>query len=114
MPHCPLGLYNNLIEANWDRIKLKDVIIVGNRLDFYNERMTTASLERKAPYIIPALKILQIHLFPSTTIQSLAIPDSTFNDLCWQWFPIDRINAYEEDSEFWILKRESDEDPEII
>ncbi|RIB15602.1 SRR1-domain-containing protein [Gigaspora rosea] len=62
MPHCPLGLYNNLIEANWDRVKLKDVIIVGNRLDFYNER----------------------------------------------------INAYEKDSEFWALKRESDEDPEII
>ncbi|CAG8845875.1 38240_t:CDS:2, partial [Gigaspora margarita] len=104
MPHCPLGLYNNLIEANWDRIKLKDVIIVGNRLDFYNE----------SSCVFYALKILQIHLFPSTTIQSLAIPDSTFNDLCWQWFPIDRINAYEEDSEFWILKRESDEDPEII
>ncbi|CAG8518463.1 14200_t:CDS:2 [Dentiscutata heterogama] len=129
MPHCPLGLYNNLIEANWDRIKLKDIIIVGNRLDFYNERMITASLERKAPYIIPisflmataciscvfyALKILQIHLFPSTTIQSPAIPDNTFNDLCWQWFPIDRIDSYKEDSEFWTLKRESNEDPEII
>ncbi|CAG8491734.1 5892_t:CDS:2 [Cetraspora pellucida] len=42
MPHCPLGLYNNLIEANWDRIKLKDIIIVGNRLDFYNESDITS------------------------------------------------------------------------
>ncbi|CAG8450361.1 2615_t:CDS:2 [Scutellospora calospora] len=112
MPHCPLGLYNNLIKANWDRIKLKDIIIVGNRLEFYTER-TTAFLESKAPYIIPIsfLMILQSLLFPSTTI---TIPDNIFNDLCCQWFPIDKVDAYERDSEFWILKQELDEDPEII
>ena len=38
MPHCPLGLYNNVIASNWERKKLEKIILVGNRLDFYDER----------------------------------------------------------------------------
>ncbi|RHZ88082.1 hypothetical protein Glove_26g166 [Diversispora epigaea] len=60
MPHCPLGLYNNLIKSNWDINKLENIIIFGNRLKFYEEIMTKATLDRKAPHLIIVIQ-QQIH-----------------------------------------------------
>ena len=35
MPHCGRGLYSNTLSANWNKDKLGNVIIIGNRFDMY-------------------------------------------------------------------------------
>jgi len=121
MPHCPLGLYNNVIASNWERKKLEKIILVGNRLDFYDETMSTSLLNSKAPYICPALTIIQSVSFPTISMSAkyddnllIKMPTGTFDNLCWQWFPIDR--ELDGKIEFWCSKTtlEETEDPEII
>ncbi|CAB4431564.1 unnamed protein product [Rhizophagus irregularis] len=124
MPHCPLGLYNNVIASNWERNKLEKIILVGNRLDFYDETMSTTLLNRKAPYISSALTIIQSVPFPSIYLSpkyddnlSINMPTGTFDNLCWQWFPIDgELEKLDGDIEFWGSKTtlEETEDLEII
>ncbi|CAG8579677.1 10692_t:CDS:2 [Ambispora gerdemannii] len=98
MPHCPIGLYNNLIGANWQRYSLTNMLLIGNRLEFYAERSTDNTLW----------------------------PDETFNETCWHWFPASKILARcgknivdgNDDEEFWRSKwtnhTEEADDPEII
>jgi hypothetical protein len=45
------------------------------------------------------------------------MPTGTFDNLCWQWFPIDEeLEKLDGDIEFWSSKTtlEETEDPEII
>ncbi|CAB4431684.1 unnamed protein product [Rhizophagus irregularis] len=63
---------------------------------FYDETMSTTLLNRKAPYISSALTIIQSVPFPSIYLSpkyddnlSINMPTGTFDNLCWQWFPID-------------------------
>ena len=42
MPHCPLSLYHNLINANLTKNKLKDMMIIGNS---FEERTDAAKYE---------------------------------------------------------------------
>ncbi|CAG8448321.1 157_t:CDS:2 [Acaulospora morrowiae] len=130
MPHCPLGLYDNLISANWERKKLENIIIFGNRLEFYGESMTKTTFNRKAPYIsqislsklfgcshfqhvyvsltillLYALKILKSFPFPSNIT---TVTDNIFNDLSWQWFRMG--NEDDEDFEFWCEIQKVGED----
>ncbi|CAG8565441.1 4652_t:CDS:10 [Ambispora leptoticha] len=51
MPHCPIGLYNNVIGANWQRYNLTNLLLIGNRLEFYAERCPSAKFKMKAPYL---------------------------------------------------------------
>ncbi|CAI2173865.1 20357_t:CDS:2 [Funneliformis geosporum] len=89
MPHCPIGLYNNVIASNWEKKKLEKIILVGNRLDFYNEGVPFPT--------IPA-KYNDDHLL-------IQIPANIFNDLCWQWFPSDgELSNLDGNVEFWTSK----------
>lgn len=38
MPHCPKGLYSHVLETNWSRERLNNVVILGNRFTMYDER----------------------------------------------------------------------------
>jgi len=38
MPHCPKGLYSQVLEFNWSREQLDKVVILGNRFTRYDER----------------------------------------------------------------------------
>jgi len=35
MPHCPLVLYENVLEANWTSVNLNKIIILGNSFNRY-------------------------------------------------------------------------------
>ena len=35
MPHCDVGLYNQLLESNWSRQSLSMIVVLGNPLDQY-------------------------------------------------------------------------------
>ncbi|CAG8440057.1 10460_t:CDS:2 [Funneliformis mosseae] len=95
MPHCPIGLYNNVIASNWEKKKLEKIILVGNRLDFYNEGVPFPT--------IPAKYNDDHHL--------IQIPTNIFNDLCWQWFPSDgELSKLDGKVEFWTSKTTTSED----
>ncbi|KAK3805118.1 MAG: hypothetical protein J3Q66DRAFT_360976 [Benniella sp.] len=38
MPHCPKGLYSHVLESNWSREHLDNLVILGNRFTMYDER----------------------------------------------------------------------------
>ena len=48
MPHCPMRLYSNLLWANWDESILTNIIILGNSLLAYNDRIID-STDRNDP-----------------------------------------------------------------
>jgi hypothetical protein len=53
MPHCPMMLYSNVIFTNWERIS--DVIIFGNLLSTYTNRLG------KAKASVKLLRLLEPH-----------------------------------------------------
>jgi hypothetical protein len=38
MPHCPKGLYSHVLESNWSREQLDNLVILGNRFTMYEEK----------------------------------------------------------------------------
>ncbi|KAI1318715.1 hypothetical protein EDD11_006008 [Mortierella claussenii] len=82
MPHCPKGLYSMVIENNWSRAYLNDLIILGNRFTMYDERQ----LAKQAPYILPALSIARVLLLPNIKFED----NTVFNDLALHLFPPDK------------------------
>ena len=39
MLHCAQSMYNNLLWANWNKKSLAHVILIGNKLSSYHERL---------------------------------------------------------------------------
>lgn len=37
MPHCPRSMFDDLLRKNWSVEGLKNLIILGNRLDMYED-----------------------------------------------------------------------------
>lgn len=44
MPHCDIVIYENLLQANWSKERLSNIVLVANRLADY--------LERSLPFLI--------------------------------------------------------------
>jgi hypothetical protein len=38
MPHCDIDIYENLLQANWSKEKLSNILLVANRLADYLDR----------------------------------------------------------------------------
>ncbi|CEP18860.1 hypothetical protein [Parasitella parasitica] len=95
MPHCGRGLYSNTLSANWNKEHLPNVTIIGNRFDMYVGSQLERDLKRECPYLIPAVDILDIVLFPKEFDNN-----QIFNDLSIQTFPKTTIKKLEPD--FWL------------
>ncbi|RKP10890.1 hypothetical protein THASP1DRAFT_27314 [Thamnocephalis sphaerospora] len=50
MPHCPRGLYANVLAANWAPERFRHLVILGNRLESYVERLSSAKLNEYMPH----------------------------------------------------------------
>jgi len=37
MPHCPRSLFDLLLRRNWTPERLRRLVLVGNRLDMYDD-----------------------------------------------------------------------------
>lgn len=83
MPHCPKGLYSHVLEANWSRKHLDNIVILGNRFTMYDESLSFRQHVKQAPFILPALSIAHITLFPKVSFEDNTI----FNDLAFHCFP---------------------------
>ena len=95
MPHCPLGLYDNLLEVNFNRADLSKIIIIGNNFDSYHSRMLDADFQGKSPYIhrLFANDCIEIENFP---LQN----DNAFSDLSIHRFCESKLPDAD-DSTFW-------------
>ncbi|KAF9172615.1 sensitivity to red-light reduced protein [Mortierella sp. AD011] len=82
MPHCPKGLYSHVLEANWSREKLNQLVILGNRFTMYDERQVA----KQAPFILPALSIADVSPLPQIKFED----NTVFNDLAIHSFPPER------------------------
>ncbi|KAF9183636.1 hypothetical protein BGZ51_000958 [Haplosporangium sp. Z 767] len=102
MPHCPKGLYSHVLETNWTRKRLDQLVILGNRFSMYDESPSFRQIAKQAPFIFPALTIAQVTLLPRTKFED----NTVFNDLAFHVFsptsdilPIVDLHDREEDPE---------------
>ncbi|KAL1924398.1 uncharacterized protein VTP21DRAFT_7433 [Calcarisporiella thermophila] len=107
MPHCSQTLYSNLLGSNWSQEKLEKLVLIGNRIEKYAENNTEATLNRKAPYLLPSLTLLQCVEFPSSFEDNCV-----FNDTCWQSFDPEKIMTV--DDGFWDEREVTENDTELI
>ncbi|GAB5367240.1 hypothetical protein AAMO2058_001212900 [Amorphochlora amoebiformis] len=89
MPHCPRGMYNNVLWANWGR-RLERVIILGNSLTAYAERSNIDTKKGEARCIIeaaPYASTLEIkeegfgvkNVLNDLTLQTVTLPESLWD-----------------------------------
>jgi len=56
MPHCDLGLYNNLLSTNWGPAELQNVVVVGNSFRAYDEGTISSSVRANASNCVLRLR----------------------------------------------------------
>ncbi|KAG0037075.1 sensitivity to red-light reduced protein [Podila clonocystis] len=83
MPHCPKGLYSHVLESNWSREHLDNLVILGNRFTMYDENPLFKHYAKQAPFILPALSIAKVTPLPATKFED----NTVFNDLAFHRFP---------------------------
>lgn len=52
MPHCPLGLYGNLLLTNWNATNLANTIIIGNSFFNYELRRVRKTEETSSEELV--------------------------------------------------------------
>jgi len=58
MPHCPKGLYHNLLWANWSADRLNRFVIIGNSFQGYADQLGQDAVNRKQIPTVLALTAL--------------------------------------------------------
>ncbi|KJE92182.1 SRR1-like protein [Capsaspora owczarzaki ATCC 30864] len=91
MPHCGGRLYNNLLWANWSPAALARVLILGNPLSRYAERMSNASFQTALPYIAQVLPAVR-----ETPLPSFRVRNDVFNDTSVVKFNVSALQALPE------------------
>ncbi|GAA5822644.1 hypothetical protein JCM11251_004328 [Rhodosporidiobolus azoricus] len=113
IPHGPRTLFDALLRANWTSpAQLQRVIILGNRLDLYDDPTYSGStsqsgkkragledgvrdeLGESAEYVVRAADLFHIVPLPDTKEHLQA-----FNDLALEWVVPERVTG--KDEEFW-------------
>ncbi|KAF8931489.1 hypothetical protein BGZ58_007590 [Dissophora ornata] len=103
MPHCPRGLYSLVLETNWTRVSLNNLVILGNRFTMYDESPSFRQFAKQAPFLLPALSIARVSLLPQIKFEDNTI----YNDLAFHSFPADKALPVVD-----VLERE--DDPEML
>ncbi|KAJ9073153.1 sensitivity to red-light reduced protein, variant 2 [Entomophthora muscae] len=82
MPHCPLALYDNVLNANWNASSLRHLYIFGNLLTNYYENMSDSKLAAKAPHVLEVSKVGVDALdFPTLEDCPRAFNDTSFQQV---------------------------------
>lgn len=90
MPHCEAELYNNLLAANWGN-QLQRLVILGNGLRSYAERLPTGRWEAHMCAVARSLPWLQDTCLPNTYK-----PADVFNDTSFHIWPAAAAAAEQE------------------
>lgn len=89
MPHCPMRLYSNVLWANWDTLRNRSIIIMGNSLLAYSDNIVNNS-ERDDPtnaiiHVAPFVVERNLRWRNSSKISNYHLPLNNvlraFNDL---------------------------------
>ncbi|KAJ7219120.1 SRR1-domain-containing protein [Mycena pura] len=72
MPHCDLGLYENVLAANWSRTQLSYIILISNRLGDYVDSTPKRKLETMAPCVLHFADIVESCILPACTAWTTA------------------------------------------
>lgn len=109
MPHCPLGLYGNLLMANWKKEYLTNTIIIGNSFSNYDARRISSDnkSENSEKFLYKSI------LFLKEFNLELRGGDfgNAFND---QFLHIWKELPNESDHDYWTCGSAESESAEII
>ena len=86
MPHCPKGLYENVLFANWGN--LEEIGIIGNSLITYVERQQQSKSNTTKSCLELVLPFLQEHLIGYSKKDVRDMPgqfEAAFNDTYLTW-----------------------------
>ncbi|KAK2460614.1 hypothetical protein APHAL10511_007084 [Amanita phalloides] len=85
MPHCDMGLYENLLKANWkpDATKL---LFIANQLSDYLVNNPLHTMKAKAPYLVEVVPLLRQRALPASKTWPTA-----FNNIAVQFIPCDTV-----------------------
>jgi len=64
MPHCDIDIYENLLQANWSKERLSNIVLVANRLSDYLDRNPIHKLKSRAPCLLRLAPILHYRPLP--------------------------------------------------
>lgn len=129
MPHCPLGLYNQLISTNFTCAALSNnnnLIIIGNTFSSYSLRKLPAQLKKEAPFIDAIIAYTNSFQIPSSLSAGKGKGKGNrskvflqeFGDISVHWWSSDILS--ELNDSFWDLKQQviddgaNNEDAEIL
>jgi len=80
MPHCDMGLYDNLLRANWSQDRVQTLVLLANRLEEYLDNHPHHNLQEHVPYLFKMAPVLNCHPFPPSEAWPTA-----FNNTSVQW-----------------------------
>jgi len=72
MPHCDLGLYENVLAANWSSTQLSYIILISNRLGDYVDSTPKHKLETMAPCVLRVADVVESSILPACTAWTTA------------------------------------------
>ncbi|GAA6013159.1 hypothetical protein JCM11491_005200 [Sporobolomyces phaffii] len=118
IPHGPRPLFDSLVELNWSAARLSNVILLGNRLDLYDDPTYSGTTSQSSgaggndlgpelrggiEWIRKATPLFNIVPLPTTKDHLEA-----FNDLALEWVEPSRIDKAVEEG---LLPRGGESDP---
>ncbi len=104
MPHCPFRLYSNLLWANWSKLSLSNILIIGNSFKEYDAR-TIKKAERNDPSncVLKALSFVE-EIDITGSYQFLI--NQGLNDSSLMHFPISSLEMAEKKKLFDVKPTE--------
>eukprot|EP01126_Amoeba_proteus_P065269 TRINITY_DN9250_c0_g1_i13.p1 TRINITY_DN9250_c0_g1~~TRINITY_DN9250_c0_g1_i13.p1 ORF type:complete len:223 (+),score=30.53 TRINITY_DN9250_c0_g1_i13:306-974(+) len=109
MPHCTLGLYCNLLRANWSRSHLNQILIFGNSFSTYQQKRIRKESGKVLFTILPFTKEFSISQSTLHVTDDLYL---SFCDTSIHMFDDSELNKL--GHEFWCNIPPEMEDSEIL
>lgn len=91
MPHCPLGLYDDILRDNFTKESIPKICLVGNTFQNYKDRMSDKEFQLRAPYIFHCWN--HIHSIPFEASENLETMNA-FSDLSLQFWTTTESDAF--------------------
>ncbi|KAM0756318.1 hypothetical protein T439DRAFT_26445 [Meredithblackwellia eburnea MCA 4105] len=106
MPHCPRSLFEELLRKNWNPSHLSRLIILGNRLEQYEDPThPSASSSSKSPFISKSIPLWNVIPLPQDP--NFVEP---FNDMALQWISLSKLQGIPD----FASKNEAEDEVDIL
>jgi hypothetical protein len=84
MPHCEAGLYNNLLQANWELELLNHIVLFGNSFEMYEffSEIKNSIVVESTMHVLAARKFANEYVIKTASDDYFA----AFHDSSWHFF----------------------------